>query len=95
MADLELVYLETPPKNIAYLKFIFESYEEVGIVRTLDRKKAVIVLLAMRDFAGVARSIVESLQQEIPLREVPPPLDMSDDWFMRELAGDLAVNERG
>ena len=89
MADLELIYLETPPKNIAYVKFIFESYEEVGIVRTLDRKKAVIVLLAMREFAGVARSILESMQQEIPLREVPPPLDMSDDWFMRELVDDL------
>jgi hypothetical protein len=90
MADLQLIYLETPPPNIAYIKFIFESYEEVGIVRTVDRKRAVIVLLAMRDFAGTARAILESIQQEIPLQEILPPRHMSDDWFMCELADELA-----
>ncbi|HEX2227231.1 MAG TPA: DUF4911 domain-containing protein [Candidatus Binatia bacterium] len=89
MAELQLMYLETPPANIAYIKFIFESYEEVGIVRTVDRKRAVIVLLAMRDFADTARAILESIQQEIPLQEIPPPLDMTGDWFMRELADDF------
>lgn len=89
MADLELIFLETPPRNIAYIKFIFESYEEVGIVRTFDRKKAVIVLLALRDFAGTARAILASIQREIPLQEIPPPLDMTGDWFMRELADDF------
>jgi hypothetical protein len=95
MRDLELIYLETPPRNIAYVKFIFESYEEVGIVRTIDRKKAVIVLLAMRAFAGTARAILESIKQEIPLQEVPPPLDMQDDWFMRELADELPGQTKG
>jgi hypothetical protein len=86
MADLQLIYLEIPPQHIAYVKFIFESYEEVGIVRTVDRKKAVIVLLAMRDFAETARAILESIKQDTPLREVHSPLDISDDWFMQELA---------
>ena len=90
MAELRLIYLETPPSNIAYIKFIFESYEEVGIVRTVDRKKAVIVLLAMRDFADTARAILESLQREIPLQEILLPGHMPDDWFMCELADELA-----
>jgi hypothetical protein len=85
MPDLQLIYLETPPQHIAYVKFIFESYEEVGIVRTLDRKRAVIVLLAMRDFVDNARAILESLQQDIPLQEIPPPAGTADDWFMSEL----------
>jgi hypothetical protein len=89
MTDLELIYLETPPENIAYVKFIFESYEYVGIIRTLDRKRSVIVLLAMRDFAATARAIVASLHQEIPLRELTPPLPITGDWFMRELAEEL------
>lgn len=81
------IYLEIPPEQIAYVKFIFESYEEVGIVRTVDRRKAVIVLLAMNDFLAAARKILDSLKTEIPLREIPRPADLQDDWLMTELAG--------
>jgi hypothetical protein len=88
MTDLELIYLETAPENIAYVKFIFESYEEVGIIRTLDRKQAVIVLLAMRDFALAAREIIAAVQQEIPMRELPAPAVPAGDWFMEELASE-------
>jgi hypothetical protein len=83
--DLEEIYLETSPEHIAYVKFIFESYEEVGIIRTVDRKKAVIVLLAMKDFLATARKILESLKRDVPLREIPRPSEMNDDWLMAEL----------
>ena len=86
MMDLQDIYLEIPPEHIAYIKFIFESYEEVGIIRTVERKKAIIVLLAMRDFLDAARKILESLKQDIPFAEIPRPTDMTDDWFMAELA---------
>lgn len=82
------IYLEICPKDIAYIKFILESYEEVGIIRTIDRKKAIIVLLAVSDFIEVAHAIVKSLQQEVTLIEIPPPPDLSDDWLMTELAID-------
>ncbi|MCE3239967.1 MAG: hypothetical protein K0Q83_474 [Deltaproteobacteria bacterium] len=82
------IYLEIYPSDIAYIKFILESYEEVGIIRTIDRKKAIIVLLAVSDFIEVARAIVKSLQQEVTLIEIPPPPDLSDDWLMTELAID-------
>jgi hypothetical protein len=82
------IYLEICPSDIAYIKFILESYEEVGIIRTIDRKKAIIVLLAVSDFIEVARAIVKSLQQEVALIEIPPPPDLSDDWLMTELAID-------
>ena len=80
------IYLEICPQDIAYIKFILESYEEVGIIRTVERKKAVIVLLAVEDFVETAQAIVKSLQQEITLIEIPPPPDLSDDWLMTELA---------
>ena len=86
--ELDLIYLETPPEHIAYVKFIFESYEEVGIIRTVDRHKAVIVLLAMPDFADTAREILRSVQNDVPLREIPRPADAQDDWFMAELSSD-------
>ena len=82
------IYLEICPQDIAYIKFILESYEEVGIIRTVDRRKAVIVLLAIEDFVEVARAIVDSLRQEITLTEIPAPPELSDDWLMAELATD-------
>ncbi|MGH7826378.1 MAG: DUF4911 domain-containing protein [Candidatus Binatia bacterium] len=84
--DLYAIYLEIRPEHIAYIKFIFESYEEVGIIRTVDRKRAIIVLLAVHDFLEVARKILESLGQELPLIEIPRPADLTDDWLMSELA---------
>ena len=83
-------YLEVAAAHIAYIKFIFESYEEVGIIRTVDRKKAIIVLLAMNDFVAVARAILASLEREIPLREIARPAGVQDDWFMAELAAELS-----
>ncbi len=84
--DLHEIYLELRPEDIAYVKFIFESYEGVGIIRTVERKKAVIVLLVVDDFLNVARSILDSFQKEIPLMEIPRPDDIGDDWLLRELA---------
>ena len=84
--DLQDIYLEIAPEHIAYVKFIFESYEEIGIIRTVDRQKAIIVLLAMTDFVDTAHEIIESLKRDIPLAEISRPADMSDDWFMQELA---------
>ncbi len=84
--ELHEIVLETPPEHIAYVKFIFESYEGVGIIRTVDRKKAIIVLLVAPDFTTVARRILQSLCRDLPLREIPRPVDMGADWLMAELA---------
>ncbi|HEY2922397.1 MAG TPA: DUF4911 domain-containing protein [Candidatus Binatia bacterium] len=84
------IYLEIPPEHIAYIKFIFESYEEVGIIRTVDRKKAIIVLLAMTDFLDTARKILDSIKNDVPLREIARPMDVNDDWFMAEIVRDAS-----
>jgi hypothetical protein len=83
---LDEIYLTIRPEDIAYVKFIFESYEAVGIIRTVDRKKATIVLLVVEDFVETARSIIDALKEEVPLAEIPRPTDIGDDWLMRELA---------
>jgi hypothetical protein len=92
--ELHDIYLELSPTHIAYVKFIFESYEEVGIIRTIDNRKAVVVLLAMDDFIETARSIIDSLRNDIPLREIPRPAAMKDDWFMAELLAESALAAR-
>lgn len=92
--DLREIYLEIAPEHIAYVKFIFESYEEVGIIRTVDRKKSIIVLLAMPDFFAAAEAIIESLKNDIPLAVIPRPADLSDDWFMVELASAMTAVDK-
>ncbi len=84
--DLSEIFLEVSPEDIAYVKFIFESYEGVGIVRTVDQKKSIIDILVVDDFQETARSIVLSLNHEVKMKEVPRPRGIGDDWLLRELA---------
>ncbi|MBI3767501.1 MAG: DUF4911 domain-containing protein [Deltaproteobacteria bacterium] len=69
--DVVELYLRLPPDDIAYVKFIFESYEGIAVVRTIDRAAAVIVLLIAADLEGEARAILQSLRAEVPWQEVP------------------------
>jgi hypothetical protein len=70
-SDVVEVYLRLPPEQIAFVKFIFESYEGVAVVRTIDPAQAVIVLLIAGDFAPVARDILDSLKDAVRWEELP------------------------
>jgi hypothetical protein len=80
--DVVDIYLRVAREDIALLKFVFESYEGVGIVRTVDKKKATVVVLAAPDFAGHARAILESLREHMDWHEVSRP-QTQDDWLAR------------
>jgi hypothetical protein len=79
------IYLSVRPADIALVKFVFESYEGVGIVRTVDRRTAIIVVLVVADFLGVARQILADLRATISCSEVEAPQMEADDWLMREI----------
>ncbi len=82
------IYFEVRTEDIAYVKFVIESYEGVGLIRTVDRKKAVIVVLIVEDFLDDGRALLASLQREINLTEIPRPAEVGDDWLMTELAAE-------
>jgi hypothetical protein len=85
MADvggLEPIFLRLAPLDIALVKFVFESYESVGVVRTLDRHAAVIVALISRDFLADAHGILADLQTRIRLEVIDAPPDAGDDWLL-------------
>lgn len=82
MTDLEPIFLRVAPLDIALVKFVFESYEGVGIVRTLDRHAAVIVALVSPDFLADARAIVADLQTRVPLAVIDRPAAAGDDWLL-------------
>lgn len=76
------------PVDIALVKFLFESYEEIAIVRTLDRHAATIVVLVVPDFLPVARAVIDALGTQIDCVEVAAPATEADDWLMREIAAE-------
>ena len=77
--DVIPIYLDLPPREIAYVKFVFESYEGVAVVRTLDRHAATLVVLAVPDFEAQARAVIAGLVAEGACREVGPPPDFDGD----------------
>ncbi len=83
VADVEPIFLAVPREEIAYVKFVLESYEGVAVTRTLDRRAALVAILVAPDFLPTARAIVAALADEIPCREVarPPGCDdlLADD----------------
>ena len=82
---LEPIYLRVAPVDIALVKFLFESYEGVAIVRTVDRRAAIIVALVSRDFLAVARSILADLSARIAIDEISAPEGAGEDWLLRLL----------
>ncbi len=84
---LDAIFLRLRPPDIALVKFLFESYEGVAVVRTMDRRAAVIVVLVSHDFLDVARAVLDSLRDTMAIEEIPPPADACDDWLVRLLWG--------
>jgi len=79
--DVVPICLRVPRREIAYVKFVFESYEGVATVRTLDRHRATLVVLTTPDFERVARAVVASLAAEGVCEESAPPADFDGDWL--------------
>lgn len=58
-----LVRLEK--KDISYVRYIFEAYEGVANVTTVDKEQSIIKIAAVPDFADLAETILNSLRDEI------------------------------
>lgn len=82
VGGLEPIFLRLAPVDIAFVKFVFESYESVGVVRTLDRHTAVIVALISPDFLADAHGIIADLQARIALTVIERPDDGGNDWLL-------------
>jgi hypothetical protein len=73
VSDVVPIFLRVPRAEIGYVKFIFESYEGIAVVRTLDRHAAVLVVLAVPDFLGDTQRVLEALADEIGCERIAPP----------------------
>ena len=60
--------IEVDKKDIAYIVSIFEGYDYLAVVRTIDPARGLIELMISPDFLEDTRKLTEALSKEIPFR---------------------------
>jgi len=65
--DTQSRYLRLRREDIAYFKFIIESYEGMAVVRTKDRSEAVVELMIAPGWEKDVAVVLEGLQNEISI----------------------------
>ena len=90
MTDAEAIYLRVRRADITYIQLLIESYEGIGIVRTLDRHAAIIVVLVAPDFTDTVREVLAEVSRQIPCVEIPKPAVASEDWLLTPDPDDTA-----
>ncbi len=68
--DTHSLFLRVPCKDIAYLKFIIESYEGMAVVRTIDPDQAIVELMIAPGWEEEVERVLEALRKEISIEEV-------------------------
>ena len=65
--DTHSRYFRIRRKDIAYFKFIIESYEGMAVVRTKDPYEAIVELMIAPGWERDVDVVLEGLRQEIPI----------------------------
>jgi len=68
--DTQSRFFRLRRRDIAYFKFILESYEGMAIVRTKDPYEAIVELMVAPGWEKDADEVLEGLQKEIPFERV-------------------------
>jgi hypothetical protein len=65
--------IQIPPREIAFLTFILESYEGVASMRTVDPEKGIVELMVPPHQKEEIKKILESLRSEFPIYYLTTP----------------------
>lgn len=68
--DTISLFIQIPPHEIAYLNFVFESYEGVTAVRTVDPHEGIVELMVPPHYQEEIKEILKDLAEEFPIQEV-------------------------
>ncbi len=82
LPDIVALFLKLPAENIVVLRFLLESYEGFGELRTLNRDRGEVVILAAPDTELELRAALESATHLTQHREIPPPSSLAEDWLL-------------
>ena len=62
--------IEVDKKDIAYIVSIFEGYDHLAVVRTIDPAQGLIELMISPDFLEDTMKLTKALAKEIPFKRV-------------------------
>jgi len=65
-------YFRVDRRDLVYLKFILEGYDNMSVLSTFDAREGIVRLLVPSGFAADMAELMEALRQEIELTELPP-----------------------
>ncbi len=72
--DTQSRYFRVRRKDIAYFKFIIESYEGMAVVRTKDPHEAIIELMVAPGWEKDVEEVLEGLRKEIHIEPLSPSI---------------------
>ena len=62
--------LEVNKKEIAYIVSVFEGYDNLAIVRTVDSEQSIIELIISPDYLEDTRQLVHALSKEVYVKKI-------------------------
>jgi hypothetical protein len=68
--DTHSRYFRVHPEDIAYLKFIIESYEGIAVLRTKDAREAIVEVMVAPGWEDDVTRILEGLKEEMAIEPV-------------------------
>jgi hypothetical protein len=71
-ADTVSLYLRVPRVEMVYLNGVLETYDDLGVLRTLDAGEGIAVFMASPDLEETARALLGSLAAETGLEQFQP-----------------------
>jgi len=74
-------YFAVNHQDMAYLKFIVESYEGLAVIRTVDPGKGIMEWMIPPDRVAEVEDLIDSLKKEISIVSVNPPDGISFSSF--------------
>ena len=62
--------LEVDKKEIAYIVSVFEGYDNLAVVRTVDPAQSIIELIISPDYLKDTGQLVDALSKEVYIRKI-------------------------
>jgi hypothetical protein len=72
------LYLELAPSKVVLFQAIFESYEGVATVRTVDKEGSLVCLLTTKEMLSECLNILDSVRVELGWRAVADLAKIAD-----------------
>jgi len=69
--DTQSRYFRVRRKDIAYFKFIIESYDGMAVIRTKDPHEAIVELMVAPGWEKDLEEVLEGLRKEIVIESLP------------------------